>query len=161
MTISPAFEDSLTFVLRWEGGEVNDPHDPGGRTKFGISTRAHPDVDLDNLTREGAARIYHDHYWFPLHADEMPWPISLIVFDGAVQHGPMTAVRMLQRALGVHADGQVGDLTLGALWKHPNLRGLASELCVLRAIYYASLDRVFLHGWYRRLFDLHKEALCH
>ena len=40
------FERAIDKTLAWEGGYVNDPKDPGGETKYGISKRAHPDVDI-------------------------------------------------------------------------------------------------------------------
>ena len=52
------FERAIDKTLAWEGGYVNDPKDPGGETKYGISKRAHPDVDIKNLSREKACAIY-------------------------------------------------------------------------------------------------------
>jgi Glycosyl hydrolase 108/N-acetylmuramoyl-L-alanine amidase len=56
---------ALDFVLGddIEGGYVNNPADPGGETKFGICKRYHPDVDIKNLSREGAMAIYAREYW--------------------------------------------------------------------------------------------------
>ncbi|MBI5843910.1 MAG: hypothetical protein HZB23_04475 [Deltaproteobacteria bacterium] len=45
-----------------EGGYVNDPADPGGETRFGISRRAYPNEDIKALTRERAAEIYYRDY---------------------------------------------------------------------------------------------------
>ena len=57
----------IAKVIEREGGErlVNDPDDPGGLTKWGISKRAHPDEDIANLTLDDAIRIYQDKYWKP------------------------------------------------------------------------------------------------
>ena len=51
------FNDIIEVVLHHEGGYVNDPVDPGGETNFGIAKRSHPDVDIANLTKEGAKEI--------------------------------------------------------------------------------------------------------
>ena len=51
------FNDIIEVVLHHEGGYVNDPKDPGGETNFGIAKRSHPDVDIKNLTEEGAKEI--------------------------------------------------------------------------------------------------------
>ena len=59
------FYQEIKHVLKREGGYVNDPDDPGGETKYGISKRAHPDVDIASLTPESAAEIYKDYYWLP------------------------------------------------------------------------------------------------
>ena len=34
------------WILQTEGGYVNDPADPGGETKYGISKKAYPTVDI-------------------------------------------------------------------------------------------------------------------
>jgi lysozyme family protein len=48
------FEDIVGAHIEIEGGLVNDPLDPGGMTKYGISKRFNPDVDVENLTIEQA-----------------------------------------------------------------------------------------------------------
>ena len=48
------FDEIIEVVLHHEGGYVNDPKDPGGETNFGIAKRSHPDVDIKNLTKDGA-----------------------------------------------------------------------------------------------------------
>jgi len=50
------FDEIIEVVLEHEGGYVNDPDDPGGETNFGIAKRSHPDVDIKNLTKEGAKK---------------------------------------------------------------------------------------------------------
>jgi hypothetical protein len=74
-------------VIGREGGYVNDPNDRGGETKFGISKRANPDVDVANLTKEQAARIYKERYWNAINADQLPANIREIAFDAAVNQG--------------------------------------------------------------------------
>ena len=76
---------AFKFVLRWEGGDryTNDPKDPGGETKYGISKRAHPTLDIKHLTPEKALEIYLEKYWFPSGADDLDFPMCLLVFDTA------------------------------------------------------------------------------
>jgi hypothetical protein len=81
------FEKALAFVLRWEGGYSNDPHDPGGETKFGISKRSYPDVNIKDLTRESAAQLYRRDYWSVMGCDQRLPDIGLVVFDSAVNCG--------------------------------------------------------------------------
>jgi hypothetical protein len=81
------FDKALAFVLRWEGGYSNDPHDPGGETKFGISKRSYPDVNIKDLTRESAAAIYRRDYWDVMHCDTRGPSMGLAVFDSAVNCG--------------------------------------------------------------------------
>ena len=66
------FEEIIEQVLEHEGGYVNDPDDPGGETKFGIAKKFNPDVDIKNLTKEGAKEIYRQKYWNPSKADKVP-----------------------------------------------------------------------------------------
>lgn len=96
----PGFLEAVTFVLLVEAGYVNDPRDPGGETKYGISKRAHPEEDIPNLTRDRARAIYREHYWDALNCDALAWPLSLFVFDAAVQHGPSVARALLSESRG-------------------------------------------------------------
>ena len=57
------FDEIIEVVLHHEGGYVNDPKDPGGETNFGVAKRSHPDVDIANLTKDGAKEIYKEYYW--------------------------------------------------------------------------------------------------
>ena len=58
-----SFEDIIEEVLKHEGGYVNDPDDAGGETNFGIAKKFNPDVDIKNLTKEGAKKIYYDKFY--------------------------------------------------------------------------------------------------
>jgi lysozyme family protein len=148
------FEQAVAFVLEAEGeGGAEDPRDPGGRTRWGISQRAHPDVAVARLSRDEAIRLYHERYWAPCRCAALPGPLRLPLFDGAVQHGVGQAVRLVQRALGVRADGVVGEETLRAAaaapWGDVLVRYLA-----LRERLYAGLPHAAVYGigWARRLF---------
>lgn len=94
------FEKAFTFVMKWEGGYVCDKDDPGGETKFGISKRAHPDLDVKNLTEEEAKKIYFNEYWKPMiqiakkELPNMPFPSMLMTFDAAVNQGVEFASRL-------------------------------------------------------------------
>jgi lysozyme family protein len=81
------FNKALEFTLRWEGGYVNDKDDPGGETKYGISKRAYPDVDIKNLTREQAGVIYKRDYWDIFTCDGKSFPDAVTIFDSAVNCG--------------------------------------------------------------------------
>lgn len=98
MTNINNFKKSLEFTLKWEGGYVNDPSDPGGETKWGISKRAFPELDIRNLTEQQAADIYANHYWDAAGCDGLPLPLCTCVFDTAVNHGVERAVRWLRNA---------------------------------------------------------------
>lgn len=84
------FQLALTFTMRWEGGEkyTNDPQDPGGETKYGISKRAYPDVDIKSLTRQEAEILYRRDYWEKAGCDTMDnSDLAIVVFDSAVNCG--------------------------------------------------------------------------
>jgi len=110
MTFDQAFER----LLGHEGGYVNNPHDPGGETKFGISKRSYPGEDIANLTEARAKQIYFLDYWGPAGCDSVPDGLRFDLFDMAVNSGVSTAVKTLQRALGEVADGVLGPLTIQA-----------------------------------------------
>lgn len=156
------------WILEAEGGLSNDPDDKGGLTKFGISRRSHPDVDIANLTEDGAAAIYRAEYWDAIRGDELPPPLALVVFDAAVLQGVGTATRQLQRVLNaagldnIVADGVTGPRTIqGAIAvfaAHPleSLCQLLAERMVglVELVEHAPRMRKFLLGWTRRLFRL-------
>lgn len=153
---------ALEFVLRHEGGLANDAADRGGLTKFGISQRAYPHLDIANLTVEQAIEIYARDYWRPIQADQLPFPIALAVFDTAVNSGVKTAVGMLQELINATADGVIGPQTLAAL-AHHQPGALAQQYCWARmrflvGIVKRNLSQVrFLAGWTNRVSELSRE----
>lgn len=85
--VAVKFEEAAKHVLQSEGGWVNDPDDAGGETKFGISKRAHPKVDIASLTEQDALNIYRQEYWNAVGAEGLPEHMRLAVFDAAVNQG--------------------------------------------------------------------------
>jgi lysozyme family protein len=148
------FDAALEIVLLKEGGWVNDPEDNGGETNLGISTRAHPGVDIKNITPEIAREIYLRDYWTPAGCEGMNWPICLLVFDFAVNSGVSRAVRTLQRRLGVRQDGVVGPITLRAA--NRATRSTMLRYLVDRARFMEGLADWphFANGWLMRLMSL-------
>lgn len=110
-----SFDSLFSLLINHEGGYVNDPADPGGETKFGISKRSYPTVDIANLTLEDAKLIYKRDFWDRYSIDKFPATLRHDVFDFAVNSGGATAIRHLQRVLGVVDDGVVGPVTLRKL----------------------------------------------
>ena len=126
------WDDAIEFVLKMEGDDkiTNDPNDPGGLTKFGISQKAYPSKDIENLTREDAKAIYHADYWLPCKCDDLPRPFAIAMFDMAVNQGARVAKRTLQLTLGLEAiDGVIGPKTLEAAAKAgpPKVRRYLAE----------------------------------
>ncbi|AHI29714.1 hypothetical protein AU14_17600 [Marinobacter similis] len=156
------FVVAMEHVFEWEGGEVNDPRDPGGHTKFGISKRSYPHLDISSLTRKKAIQIYRKDYWELCQCDKLPGPLALMVFDSAVNQGPDRAKKILQAVLGVKQDGQIGPKTLSAA-QEVNLKVALLGYSVRRALHYVRLPtfNYYGKGWLSRLFDTHAAAMTH
>lgn len=109
---SDLFLRSVAFVLSEEGGMSRDPNDngnwTGGKigvgelrgTKYGISAASHPEVDIANLTTQGAIEVYRYQYWELSKANQQPWPLCVAVLDTAVLHGVGQARQWLTAARG-------------------------------------------------------------
>jgi lysozyme family protein len=149
------FDKAFDAVLKFEGGVSDHPSDPGGLTKYGISQRSYPDLDIANLTLDEAKAIYKRDYWDKVKGDILPAGISTLVFDSAVNQGPLRATLFLQKALGVDPDGIIGPRTIAAA-SRANLRAFAVRFGAERALHYARLPTfpIFGRGWMRRLLDI-------
>lgn len=156
------FEEAVAFVLRpdVEGVESNDPEDDGGLTRFGISSVAHPDIDVRGLTREDAIEVYRTRFWTTIRGDELSNGLRLAVFDGAVQHSPRRSIKLLQQSLRVTADGVIGLQTLTALG-HAEWHDLLADFLSRRMLLYAGHPDwpTFGRGWSKRLFLLYQTTL--
>lgn len=180
-TSADDFRRALAFALRWEvgadkdGGYTNDPHDPGGETRWGISKRSYPGLDIRALSREQAEEIYFRDYWSASGVQRsfcsvLSWPLNIAHFDCTVNVGNWKVARtgepifhgranmILQRAAGVEDDGQIGPITLRAIEAYAP-RTLAHEAIERRDLYYDSLgawaDR-YRGGWRNRTTDLRR-----
>lgn len=120
-----------------EGGE-RITTDNGGVTKWGISSRSHPGVDVVSLTRDEAKEIYRTEYWEEVEAGKYPWPMNLIVFDAAINQGTAFA-----NHLGTSAVDYV-------------------EALLLRIQRYNDIYRrnhsMPLHGWVNRVMKIYDEV---
>ena len=146
------FDEVFTKLIGHEGGYVNDPRDPGGETKYGISKRAYPDVNIASLTLEQAKAIYLRDYWLRARCDQLPSAVAFQVFDTAVNSGIGQSIRFLQRAVGVADDGNVGPLTIAAV-KRMDPEAVASRFNGHRLDFMTRLSTwdVFGRGWARRV----------
>ena len=150
------FDEIIEQVLEHEGGYVNDPKDLGGETKYGITKRFYPDVDIKNLTIEQATEIYKKDYWDKNKVESLPQNLWHIYFDMCVNMGKRTAVKVLQRAAvnkgrNIDVDGGLGPMTIGAL------KGVELDrVRAFRVKYYVDLitarpeQEKFFLGWFRR-----------
>lgn len=109
------FDTAFDRLLGHEGNYVNDPSDPGGETKWGISKRSYPKLVIKELTREDAYNIYEKDFWLKIGLDEIPFSVGFQLFDFAVNSGIITAIRYFQRALLVADDGYFGPISYNAM----------------------------------------------
>jgi len=153
------FPAALAFTLSREGGWSDDPGDRGGATNQGITLATYRDAlgqpgltvdDLRAMTDEQRDRIYLMNYWNAVRGDDLPSGIDLAVFDFAVNAGPATAAKALQRIVSVTQDGIIGPETLAAAQAIVPEQAVMA-LCVDRITYYQSLGKPeFLSGWENR-----------
>lgn len=109
------FNTIFERVIGHEAEYVNNPKDPGGETKWGISKRSYPHLDIVSLTREDAYLIYQRDFWNVIQGEELPLGLGFQLFDFAVNSGIATAIRYFQRALGVADDGHFGPVSKTAM----------------------------------------------
>lgn len=113
------FEKSFQEVMLSEGGYVNDPKDPGGETKFGVSKRAYPNLDIYNLTLEQAKEIYRKDYWNKCSCDSFPNGVSVMVADFAYNSGSSRAIKCLQSCVGLTPTGVVNQILIDKVKSAP------------------------------------------
>jgi lysozyme family protein len=143
------FDIAFDRLIGHEGGYVNDPNDPGGETNWGISKRSYPQLDIKSLTRDAARTIYMRDFWCV--ARGLPDSVLFQLFDFAVNSGISTAIRALQRAIGVADDGHWGPHSLkvaGTFSESDMLMLLIAE----RAEFFTKLKNWDSHGkgWIRK-----------
>jgi lysozyme family protein len=146
------FDNFIDRVLSHEGGYVDNPKDPGGETKFGISKRSYPNVNIKGLTRPQAVEIYRKDFWQRAQCDKLHKSFAFQALDAAVNHGIGNAVRWIQRAAGVADDGVIGPVTLRAISMTDPV-DLVLLFNAERLEFYAKLSTfdTFGRGWTRRV----------
>ena len=146
------FDECFAKLIGHEGELSNHPADKGGMTKYGISQRAYPALDIAALTLDTAKEIYRRDYWDRAQCDRLHPDLAFQVFDGAVNSGIGNSIRWLQEASGVAVDGVVGPLTLRKVGDmEPSI--IIARYNGVRLKFMASLSTwdVFGRGWARRI----------
>lgn len=157
------FDTAFEKTLKFEGGLSNDANDSGGLTKYGISQKSYPNIDIRKLTIKQAKDIYYIDYWIACKCDKIQNnKIAEQVFDIAVNHGTFGAGKIIQKAINNSAgrvvlkvDGAIGKLTIEAL-NFLDAQTINNNIVRYRARKYAEIvtkDKTqvcFLEGWLNR-----------
>ena len=157
------FLEAFDILMKHEGQYTWDEHDKGGETKYGISQRTYPHLDIKNLTLQDATDIYYKDYWENTRLDEIQSDVIAIkLFDLGVNMGIKKATLLCQRALRsaqrqVIEDGIMGPQTLKSINNsYPQL--LLAALKSEAAGYYRLIaqsdytQNKFLAGWLNRAY---------
>lgn len=155
----------------FEGGNANNPHDPGGATRKGVTQRVYtawltsqgrPNVSVFTALDTDIQGIYRVQFWNAVRGDDIYAGLDLVMVDSGWGSGPVTAIEWLQRLIGTGVDGHFGALTLAALQPHTGSAELINELCAHRMEFFQSLPtwRYFGAGWTARLNGIHAKALA-
>ncbi len=163
------FDKIIPFIHQDEGEYSNDPNDPGGPTRLGITYidlarhRGIPKKDawglVKGMSEDECAEIYRKFYWEPIGCDELPVGIDYFIFDSCLLSGNGSGTVWLQRAVGTEADGKIGPKTIAATLKcNPTV--LLAELVERRRRYLKSLKlwRTYSRGWTNRVNKAQKRA---
>lgn len=140
------FKKALTFVLKWEGGYVNNPNDKGGATNKGITQYTYNSwltskglqrKDVKFITQNEVEEIYYKNYWLKAGCNDMSKIFAVICFDTAVNMG----VSRVQEFLRV------------AQWRDIDKYLDAREKKYREFATYGN-QKIFLKGWLNRLNSL-------
>ena len=158
MPMTTLINSLLDEIIAREGArDTDDPRDSGGRTKYGISSKWHPDAWADGPPTLAAAReiYFHTYVIEPNFHRLQPEFLLKHLVDYGVLSGPRRAIMALQTALGVTVDGQLGPKTLDAVEKRDaaqvnNMIVDRRVLMMTRIVQQRPKDLVWLFGWVSR-----------
>lgn len=162
-----SFAHVMPKILIHEGGWANHPKDPGGATMKGVIQRVYDGYrQRKNLPLQSVAKIsevelmdiYKKQYWDAIKGDQLPQGVDYVVMDGAVNSGPSQSIKWLQRALGVTADGVIGQATLAAVEMINDMDALIAKILQRREAFLRALKtfKTFGKGWMSRVSQVKK-----
>lgn len=152
------FDEIWGHVLKAEGGYANNPADPGGETKYGISKRSYPTEDIANITPQRAQEIFKNDFYDAVGGESLMKinpGLAAHVSDMAFNAGPKSAVKLLYDAVQLPRQSQITPELLDRLNESENL---IKDYSVARLKYYSSLGNAptFIKGWVNRVNNLNK-----
>jgi lysozyme family protein len=142
------FDKALSFVLRWEGGYVNNPNDKGGATNKGITQSTYNAwlqskkqnlKDVRHITDEEVRQIYYNNYWLAAGCNKMSEKFAILCFDTAVNMGVGRVKPFLEYAKYTNPD----KFIIARIRKYSEFAKVGNQ-------------KVFLQGWLNRVLDLEK-----
>lgn len=140
------FKKALKFVLKWEGGYVNNPYDKGGATNYGITQYTYTNwlksfglsfKDVKTISKNEVEQIYYTNYWLKAGCEKMSPQFAVLAFDTAVNMGL----------------ARVNQFLKAADWKYPEKFIEARKKKYEEFAKYGN-QKIFLKGWLNRLKDL-------
>jgi hypothetical protein len=97
---SGGFQSAVEQVFKHEGGYSASDGNTGAPVNFGINQKANPDIDVKNLTKAEAAKIYKERYWDKIGGDNLPPALQGTAMDAAVNQGPENAKKWIAESGG-------------------------------------------------------------
>lgn len=167
------FKEAVETILKHEGGFVNNQHDRGGATNWGITQRVYEAYkgravtidEIKNMPRTDAIAIYKRNYWDTIKGDQIKfYSVALTMFDQAVNRGVGSVIKQAQRVVGLSPDGVLGSKTLASINIMPEPDFISKFLTESVKSYNAIVEKnpsqnVFIAGWLKRVESLRKDAV--
>ena len=156
----------LAQVLKYEGGYVDHPKDPGGPTNKGVTQAVYDSwrksqnlttQTVRNIADSEVAAIYKNLYWDRINGDNLPSGVDFAVFDYAVNSGVSRAAKSLQSVVGVTQDGQIGPATIQATKAYVAMSVTNNRLAFMKSL---SIWPTFGKGWSARITDVKNQILA-
>lgn len=161
------WDKCFEMVLKHEGGYVNHPKDPGGRTNLGVTQRAWEEyvgrsvdeTEMRALTPEIVKPFYKSRYWDRIKGDDLPSGVDYAAYDLAVNSGVGRAAKYLQSIAGVPSDGVIGPKSIAAIKDCP-ADEMVDAMCDMRLEFLKKLPTwdTFGKGWGRRVAEVEEKA---
>jgi lysozyme family protein len=160
------YAQALKQVLKYEGGYVDHPKDPGGPTNKGITQAVYdawrksynqPTQSVRYINDLEVGGIYRQYYWDRISGDDLPSGVDFAVFDYAVNSGVSRAAKTLQAVVGVTQDGVIGPATIQATKTYVAMSITNRRLAFMQSL---SIWSTFGKGWSARIADVKNQILA-